>query len=599
MTQSPSNFRALLHFRFAGKIGIGLVTLCLAKAAISAPEASSARATKPRLRGPAISVIAVPTKVSAGGSAQFVVRTSTVNPIGDLTVNYSMSGTAVPGQDYSSSALSGSVTIPAGASGAILTINALGSSSRTGRTATLRLQSGAGYKVATPSRSSVTILPGSIPSPTPAPTPIASPTPNPSPAPTATPVANPTPRPTPQQEIWIAIRTDGLPGTGTQADPFDGSAPEKFDAVLASYRSVFNLGVHLMGAGPFRTDTRHTWNIRPGWVISGDGMYSTTLQVVGSLAGMPFGVYAISSDPNMVTDNATVRDLTIDCNWPGIGSTAPDGQNREKDSGATAVIMHGSNNLLERVRCINSYGSWANKKEQFAMFLTAPKTAEGTNNIIRDCRAEMPQGNYGNPFALAGYDTQYFITNSKVLGCTAVGVNNGKREGFTSGGVNLAQIKNCEVDGNTFIDCEGAAYLDVGTIDGLRITNNTVIRGWQGVGLVSVCNKQNITISGNSFNIQNRPTTGASYGIVIGTGPENLSITNSNVSISNNTISFDTSGQGLLSFWGIATSLLNTATISDNTIGVVYPLANNAVGFNVILTNNRMSDGSVIIWRPY
>src|SRR6202011_1647237 len=110
------------------------------------------------------------------------------------------------------------------------------------------------------------------------------------------------------------------------------------------------------------------------------------------------------------------------------------------------------------------------------------------NNTIRECRAELPQGSYGNPFALSGWafsGPHYLITNSRATSCTAVGVNDGLSHGFNSGGVNLANIKDCEVDGNTFIDCYGAAYSDTGTIDGLRVTNNTVIRGWQGGGLAN------------------------------------------------------------------------------------------------------------------
>src|SRR5206468_663403 len=95
--------------------------------------------------------------------------------------------------------------------------------------------------------------------------------------------------------------------------------------------------------------------------------------------------------------------LTIDGNWPEIGSTAPDGIGGEKQTGVSAVALSGSNNLLERVRCINTYGSWTNAKEHFALFLIGPRNGDGTNNVISNCRAELPRGSYGNPFALAGW----------------------------------------------------------------------------------------------------------------------------------------------------------------------------------------------------
>src|SRR4029077_10901235 len=202
--------------------------------------------------------------------------------------------------------------------------------------------------------------------PTPTPTPI--PTATPSATPTITPIATPalppiptaTPASSPSQHVWIAMRIDGLPGSGTQADPYDGSTPQKFDALMRSYYWTYNLGVHLTGLGPFRTYANHKWAARPGWVISGDGMYATTLQMAGSIAGMHYGLACISSDPNIATDNVTIRDLTIDCNWTELSATADTGTNGEKNVKTGAVILWGSNNLIDHVRSINTYGSWAN-----------------------------------------------------------------------------------------------------------------------------------------------------------------------------------------------------------------------------------------------
>jgi hypothetical protein len=308
------------------------------------------------------------------------------------------------------------------------------------------------------------------------------------------------------------------------------------------------------------------------------------------------GVTVVTSDSNVTTDNVTIRDLTIDCNWAELSSSASIGLGGEQSFTDTAVALFGSNNLLERVRCINSYGSGANKKEHFAMILAGSRFGDANNNVIRECRAEQPQGTYGNPFALAGWvwgPTNYMAANCKVLSCTAVGVNNGMEVGFTSGGVNMANVKDCEIDSNTFIDCFGAAYSDTGSIDGLRVTNNTVIRGWQGVGLANTPGfvKQNILISGNNFNIQNRLSDDRSYGITIAGG------TSTNLTIGNNTISFDPGGAGVLSFCGIRALALNATVISDNTIGIVpATLVNYVSSTGVTLSNNLMSDGSPVAW---
>jgi hypothetical protein len=378
------------------------------------------------------------------------------------------------------------------------------------------------------------------------------------------------------------MRTDGLPGSGTQADPYDGSTPQKFDALMRSYYWTYNLGVHLTGLGPFRTYANHKWAARPGWVISGDGMYATTLQMAGSIAGMHYGLACISSDPNIATDNVTIRDLTIDCNWTELSATADTGTNGEKNVKTGAVILWGSNNLIDHVRSINTYGSWANLQEQFAITLAGPRSSDGTNNVMQFCRAEQPYGNYGNPFSLSGW-APYAIVNSKVISCTAVGVNTGNYTGFTSGGVNFGGVKNCVIDSNTFIDCYGAAYSDTGSCDGMRITNNVVNRGWNGVGLGSkTLPKQNIQISGNNFSIQNR-NSGANGGITIAEAP----ITN--LTISNNTILADTSGQGMLQFWGVTGQGLTSATIINNTVDSAF--YNGVTGIGIILFNNRQPNG--------
>jgi hypothetical protein len=122
--------------------------------------------------------------------------------------------------------------------------------------------------------------------------------------------------------------------------------------------------------------------------------------------------------------------------------------------------------------------------------------------------------------------------------------------------------------------------------------NNTVIRGWSGVGLSSpTLPKQNIEISGNNFSIQNRVPGGGSYGIVAAYGAT------TNLTINNNTITFDNSGGGMSQFWGITTPLLTTATISDNTIGVGPPgtqTINDASGSGLTMFNNRTPDGTLI-----
>jgi hypothetical protein len=86
-----------------------------------------------------------------------VTSTKTINR--PLTVNYTMSGTATQGDDYTLSGTPGEVTIPAGQSSATVTLTAKqGATSSTNEEAKMTLQPGQGYRLGTNSEASVLIL---------------------------------------------------------------------------------------------------------------------------------------------------------------------------------------------------------------------------------------------------------------------------------------------------------------------------------------------------------------------------------------------------------------------------------------------------------
>jgi hypothetical protein len=73
-----------------------------------------------------------------------------------------------------------------------------------------------------------------------------------------------------RMNVWIAARNDGVAGTGTHNDPYDGSTATKFDGVMnmivTNYAGIKTC-VHL-GPGTFQTggysDTSGGWQIQPG-----------------------------------------------------------------------------------------------------------------------------------------------------------------------------------------------------------------------------------------------------------------------------------------------------------------------------------------------
>ena len=74
-------------------------------------------------------------------------------------------------------------------------------------------------------------------------------------------------------EVWIAMRTDGVKGSGTQTDPWDGSTAAKFDALMQAL--PVNTRIHL-GPGVFETrgysdGEAGGWEPKSGQKILGSG----------------------------------------------------------------------------------------------------------------------------------------------------------------------------------------------------------------------------------------------------------------------------------------------------------------------------------------
>lgn len=407
--------------------------------------------------------------------------------------------------------------------------------------------------------------------------------------------------PDPKLEVWIAVRADGAEGSGTAAYPYDGSTPEKFDARLSAIAA--NAIIHL-GAGTFRTHCFATdagWqlgNLKPGWTVQGAGMYDTTIQAVGSVAGIHYNVHVLQSPYSKSTDGVVLRDFTVDCNWAELGPTADMGPAGEKQIAVDAVLLYGSNNLIERCRHINTFGASTTNNEEFGFMIAAPFSTDVTGNAIRSCRAESPAGGYGSAFNISGWigSPNRFVTNSQITDCVAIGINNGLswgKPGFTTGAAGFANAKDCEVSGNLFIDCVGIFYCDTGSLENIRIANNTLVRGWFGVGLVAdgpgeSWTKTNVQIIDNNINIQNRSVGGASWAVAI------FGAASSGLVIERNSISFDCTGHGTEQFNTLGCFGIADGIISDNVAdeASASPATVNASAIGAQLCSNRTMTGT-------
>jgi hypothetical protein len=118
--------------------------------------------------------------------------------------------------------------------------------------------------------------------------------------------------------VWIAKRSDGIAGTGTQTDPYDGGTLAKFDALMSGM--AVNTCVHL-GPGEFETAgffdgaTGPYWKAKSGMRIVGSGIDVTTLKLVNGAASDQ-RVYAVATPLRTpLVTGVTVGSLRN--NWSG------------------------------------------------------------------------------------------------------------------------------------------------------------------------------------------------------------------------------------------------------------------------------------------
>lgn len=361
------------------------------------------------------------------------------------------------------------------------------------------------------------------------------------------------------KDVYISIRTDGEAGSGTQLDPLDGSTAAKLDAIFLSYAAITYVHFHL-GPGTFQTNViTRTWRIKVGWVISGEGMYVTTLQAIGSQAAF-FQTQVLGDDQSADgSDYATVSDLTLDCNASVVGAsvTVVSGQKDYKISPARII---GTQITLLRVRGINQYGSLVNGRESWGITIAAATSTLSLNNVIKDCVVEQPTG-YGTPYGLFGYDDTYFCSGV-VDNCLAIGINDGlgyasvPTTKFLSGGLNVAAVKNVVLQNSTFIDCESIIHHD--TLGALDVTaiNNTLVRGFYGV---SSNNATRWRVLHNKIELQIRNGADACYGVSFHTAGTDLEL-------KDNTVTVVSGGSGSGTVIPIYVSPLTNPKITNNTI---------------------------------
>ena len=209
-----------------------------------------------------------------------------------------------------------------------------------------------------------------------------------------------------QMEIWIALRTDGVPGSGTRADPYNGSTAALLDGVLSDSTRVPDKAFIHFGPGIFETtggfgafapgDPTPTpyvvgWEPRSGWRLVGSGIWATTLKLVRA-SSVPNVNYCVvgkrSGDPHL--QGFSISEVTIDCNLGGLPATPGDAFARVSSS---AIRLPGRDIQVRNVRVIN-FGTRTTEQECFPVMVTFGTTGSDSenmiNDVVEDCILEQP-----------------------------------------------------------------------------------------------------------------------------------------------------------------------------------------------------------------
>ncbi len=347
-----------------------------------------------------------------------------------------------------------------------------------------------------------------------------------------------------RQPVYIAYRTDGRPGNGTPANPFDGSSQAKLDAIFQAFYSAgtTDLAFHL-GPGTYtiRGAWDFEWRMLDGWTISGAGETATVMkQVVGTTDDHPGAVFQLIP----YTDNQAVEDLTVDCAWFRSG---PGGDNSRPHGNFQAIALNGANATVRNVKVTGC--GWA----------------------VGECFALLTTGNTGHIPDNALLDN---VTISDCGPCTGYAMINLAAHGDIPEAKKIYAKNGRIINGDFHVEL-GQAGGPPGGYDGGLVSNCEFVAGSHGLFLDTFASK-NIVISGNDLVALDY----GGSGILFNTGKAPVS----HLTISNNTIEAG-GGVGFASY--VTDSVITGNHISTSASGTFQSIfLGEKTVQNITVTNN-------------
>jgi kumamolisin len=304
------------------------------------------------------------------------------------------------------------------------------------------------------------------------------------------------------KEIYVAVRTDGLSGSGTMSDPFNGSTEARFDAVMKGIGP--NTQINL-SAGTFLTHGASAYSLQAGWKIQGSGMGVTIVKLVGFVSNTQKYIHFGSWN---LTDNVEIHDLTCDANYEGWKWPAHDA--------VGGIDIWGNNVLVENVEMINCYGDSVEGIEQFSILLGGNQGGNhqiASNCTIEGCKTHQyaPGSNYTN-----GAGISYCI-NPRIINCT----DDGGNHGFGFAGTSNTLISGCTTTSKT----ARGYYTDTSATTGLVIQGNSFSASEIPIQFNSAGLAQNVRILNNTLTSYSSEKPGNAAIVLCGAKGSNFTIT--------------------------------------------------------------------------
>ena len=274
--------------------------------------------------------------------------------------------------------------------------------------------------------------------------------------------------------IYLAVRHDGIAGTGTASNPFDASTAAKYDRLLATYsqNTIFHYAVGTYQTTGWRFRTRKSAGTNCQHL--GAAVDQTVIQLVGASNPTQDGII-FGTDYDATADGFEVQNLTLDCNALGNPKFT-------NHLGAVGAISTAGNNMLIRNIKVIGFGTGLRGTECFAVLIyPGPALSwRSFNNIIIDsCVFTSPvQGNQdGLTCVTIATNAGVTLTNTSITNCWFIDL----ASDFSFSNAFFAE----KCIGNYVQNCQTGSYTEPSSVqpNPWVVQNNTFVNVYNGLSV--------------------------------------------------------------------------------------------------------------------